>query len=420
MKLSCKFRSLGLTVLALGAVVLARGDSFEEPTYIDFNTRGYTHYDIFIAASVSSYYTFNSIATAEVRFGGTPSSASSIGYNSTAASLRINGIHQLNDNEWIADSVEASDFYYGWPSDRVYFDVVLPSASMAMGEARCEGMVVPLWGTITGWGEPPPNSPPVPWFNAAGVTNGMSIAPFTRLSLEFGASDPDGNLTGVTYNIYNSSTGSHNHFLVTQIAGPSQSIAFQYTLTTPGDWYFWTDAIDLRGATASTPSWTNGFKLVVSPAVLCVPSYQPSYWNSSNAVRLTNNCYNYANNRRTDTFAQPGRGSGTWVNSLLAASLVYRATSDGLAPTTASAGAPSGKTKVALVIWPGQDYHWYRQDSGGRWSHKTGTAPATNLDNSGMQIFDPQLADRGPYTEFVGYFLTPADCVQGQGHANIW
>ena len=34
--------------------------------------------------------------------------------------------------------------------------------------------------------------------------------------------------------------------------------------------------------------------------------FNPTYWNASN-VRPYNNCYNYATNRRTDTFAQPGR-----------------------------------------------------------------------------------------------------------------
>jgi hypothetical protein len=56
------------------------------------------------------------------------------------------------------------------------------------------------------------------------------------------------------------------------------------------------------------------------------------------------------------------------------------------------------------VIEPLEDYHWYRRDRDGRWSHKPGTDPATNLDNSGNVIVDPRTADRGPYTVFCGCF----------------
>ena len=64
----------------------------------------------------------------------------------------------------------------------------------------------------------------------------------------------------------------------------------------------------------------------------------------------------------------------------------------------------SGAYKVALVISPDSYYHWYRQDSDGLWSHKQGTTPVTREDSSGNLIIDPQTANRGIYTEFVGYF----------------
>ena len=37
--------------------------------------------------------------------------------------------------------------------------------------------------------------------------------------------------------------------------------------------------------------------------------YNPQFWNNSSSVRI-NNCYNYASNSRTNTFAQPGRANG--------------------------------------------------------------------------------------------------------------
>lgn len=55
-----------------------------------------------------------------------------------------------------------------------------------------------------------------------------------------------------------------------------------------------------------------------------------------------------------------------------------------------------------------QDYHWYRQDADGYWSHKQGTTAVKRTDDSGMLITDPETCDRGSYTNFVGYFaVTP-------------
>ena len=68
---------------------------------------------------------------------------------------------------------------------------------------------------------------------------------------------------------------------------------------------------------------------------------------------------------------------------------------------------PAGTYKVALVVSEG-DYHWYRQDADGLWSHKRGLNPVERTDYSGKLIIDPYIADRGDYTEFLGYYaVTP-------------
>ncbi len=58
-----------------------------------------------------------------------------------------------------------------------------------------------------------------------------------------------------------------------------------------------------------------------------------------------------------------------------------------------------------------RDYHWYRQDKDGYWSHKRGLYPITNLDASRKKIKDPKKANRNysssgglNYNVFVGYF----------------
>ena len=52
-----------------------------------------------------------------------------------------------------------------------------------------------------------------------------------------------------------------------------------------------------------------------------------------------------------------------------------------------------GYYPVYLAIDEGVDYHWYRQDKGGLWSHKHGTGPITNVDGSGRIIANPARAN---------------------------
>ena len=79
--------------------------------------------------------------------------------------------------------------------------------------------------------------------------------------------------------------------------------------------------------------------------------------------------------------------------------------------------------KVALVVSPylndgvhGCDYHWYRQNPDGTWSHKPGNTPVTNLDYAETLIYDPNTANRVTtsqgliydYCYVIGYYsVTP-------------
>jgi hypothetical protein len=57
----------------------------------------------------------------------------------------------------------------------------------------------------------------------------------------------------------------------------------------------------------------------------------------------------------------------------------------------------------------GSDYHFYRQDASGLWSHKNGGNVARNTDESGNLIRDPEKADRGRYNVFCGFYTLPND-----------
>lgn len=149
---------------------------------------------------------------------------------------------------------------------------------------------------------------------------------------------------------------------------------------------------------------------------LQVPVFEPDVWNVDDNVRLHNNCYNYGNNKITNTFAQPGRGSGQVFTSLDPQEVARAAVRDGLealADAEAWRSTPTDGHWIALVIWPPDpsdpsgtgDFHWYRLDDlNARWSHKPGGTRCRDVDESGQQISDPRTADRGPYSTFVGFF----------------
>jgi hypothetical protein len=137
----------------------------------------------------------------------------------------------------------------------------------------------------------------------------------------------------------------------------------------------------------------------------CGPLYEPAWWNVA-PRQFQNNCYNYATNYRSDTFAQPGRAAGALYTALSCASVRPAALKDDLID------APNAKNKcpkeghlVALVIWPGVDFHWFRKDRNGLWSQKMGPTPVTNVDNSNHLIFDPRAANRGPYINFCTFMV---------------
>jgi len=141
----------------------------------------------------------------------------------------------------------------------------------------------------------------------------------------------------------------------------------------------------------------------------CLPKYEPNIWNSDQNVQWNNNCYNYGCDIQTNTFAQPGRAHGIilpWPSGMNCRDVTAGAVADGLSPVNCDDGCGCNECRhqVALVIWPGVDYHWYRKDRDGKWTHKMGGTPATNVDSSGNPITDPRTADRGNYTVFCGCF----------------
>jgi hypothetical protein len=135
-----------------------------------------------------------------------------------------------------------------------------------------------------------------------------------------------------------------------------------------------------------------------------VSQFNPGFWNTP-TVQPHNNCYNYARNWRTDTFAQPGRAHGAQTGTMACNTVTTAAMADGLVKRCSCLpDSESPRRLMALVIDPGTDYHWYRHQRGGFWGHKPGGTAARNTDNSGVVIANPETCDRGGYTDFCGYF----------------
>lgn len=156
------------------------------------------------------------------------------------------------------------------------------------------------------------------------------------------------------------------------------------------------------------------------------PSYDPSSWNDGGSrgdgvtIQGNSNCYAYACNQKGPFVGgwnprgmgrnfgfgvQPGYKSGNPVmypSDITVNGIRDRAIADGLSPVPVTGSYP-----VNLVVAVGIDYHWYRQDADGSWSHKPGAIPVTNLDASGNRIADISTADWGIYTENGGILWVP-------------
>lgn len=163
--------------------------------------------------------------------------------------------------------------------------------------------------------------------------------------------------------------------------------------------------------------------------------YNPDLWNNKNIINKTN-CYSYVLNYQYI----PGTNIIKVVNPGYFGNYFYKqedidrdvildaayADSSALGftfnPISKYDVCTNGAYKIALVVDPGKDYHWYRQNPDGTWSHKRGKTEVINYDASGNLIYDPEYADRdytknitsdNNYYVYVGCFeVTPFNTVK--------
>jgi hypothetical protein len=147
------------------------------------------------------------------------------------------------------------------------------------------------------------------------------------------------------------------------------------------------------------------------------PDPQLNMW-----VGPANNCYNYGINQKDNDFKQPGNDNyGLPANPTAAqvgAAVLQGAKNDGLVninwqPGQPIPAPPQGFNLVALGSVGGArpDYHWWRLNGDGTWSHKRGQTPAktTYTDGQGMEqtLTDPRDGNQRDGYTLVGFMGTP-------------
>lgn len=170
------------------------------------------------------------------------------------------------------------------------------------------------------------------------------------------------------------------------------------------------------------------------------PPYEPQKWNGDPAVTKSHNCYSYfadridpkmvencdSNNGKNcrQFFPQPGALKGD-RNALNASDRrtcsnvdkLIMADIPGLLRSSYHEKCPVGTSKGAMVVDEGNDYHFFRQDSDGMWSHKDGSNKVKRYDALKRRIFDPELASRDytwqgsnlNYEDFCAFYCVPRD-----------
>lgn len=178
-----------------------------------------------------------------------------------------------------------------------------------------------------------------------------------------------------------------------------------------------------------------------SPLSGSEPKYDPNIYNGNKSIQHSHNCFAYAFGVVDDKqikkcastpdcdvpFHSPGVESNlkriSGKDGKTCSDVVGRSLADSKAGYRIgfTGQCRKGSSKIAVVVDPKRDFHYYRQDSNGLWSHKPGATAVTNKDSMGNPIYDPSLAGRYypstkkeddnelNYTGFCGYYCIPRD-----------
>lgn len=158
---------------------------------------------------------------------------------------------------------------------------------------------------------------------------------------------------------------------------------------------------------------------VFSPLNGSEPDFEPERWNDDKKIRKTHNCYAYVldiRNERLKSKPQPGYLAGyTYMtdDDIRSCDKVMErvmADNPSIIPSSFEAPCPNGMRKAFLAVDDGTnpDYHFYRLDKTGTWSHKPGIMRVRKDGSNGRTIVRPDKAKRSSdehtYNQPCGYF----------------
>jgi hypothetical protein len=134
------------------------------------------------------------------------------------------------------------------------------------------------------------------------------------------------------------------------------------------------------------------------------PKYQPNKWNNKESVKYNHNCYAYVLNTiaKREGKPQPGYFANfppINKDDYNCQAFYERLKKDipSLYLTTFNEKCKKGFYKGFIAIdnkEEDQDYHFYRQDNTGYWSHKPGRQDAVDYDSDFKKIKNPVIANR--------------------------
>lgn len=148
------------------------------------------------------------------------------------------------------------------------------------------------------------------------------------------------------------------------------------------------------------------------------PVFKPWKWNHGR-IKKYNNCYSYFLDDPIKTRKekpQPGKYAG--INDKLdygnCNKMIYRIRADNPSVYTIdeNRACKKGWYKGFLALdKQNEDYHFYRQDSSGLWSHKPGDGIVRQYDGEFKVIYNPREANRRNsiynYTRDCGFLCVP-------------
>ena len=151
-------------------------------------------------------------------------------------------------------------------------------------------------------------------------------------------------------------------------------------------------------------------------------------------TRESHNCYSYLLNLKSKAAkklcekelkdndlcrrSQPGYAAGfpsLKTKDFKCPEIVKRTLSDNpkIKKSTFTRACPKDTYKGAIVVAPVRDYHYYRLNDEGYWTHKPGWKPSTAYDAKNNLIKNPEIASRNygelNYSDFCGYVCVPRD-----------